>query len=144
MAGSKAQTLNIKMIRWELFSFHLTGALIFRSVFSLQMRRGNWKDFLAVKLQREENLVERAVAPRRRTKEAAAFPRITALHGDADPAVRIQPTRDSVKDLQDHGYNVELVEYSDVGHQITPEMHRKMTELLSTAIQETSNTQKGQ
>jgi phospholipase/carboxylesterase len=48
---------------------------------------------------------------------------ILAFHGDADAAVRYEPTKLCVEQLQGLGYRVELRTYVGVGHMITPDMH---------------------
>lgn len=61
---------------------------------------------------------------------------VVALHGDADNAVLIEPTRLAVDRLQELGYPVELREYPEVRHQITAEMRTVLWSLLRTATEE--------
>ena len=61
---------------------------------------------------------------------------VVALHGDADNAVLIEPTRLAVDRLQELGYPVELREYPEVRHQITAEMRDVLWSLLRTATEE--------
>ena len=58
------------------------------------------------------------------------FPRIVALHGDADEIVPIDPARGLVGRLRNLGYEAVLHEYPGVGHQITPAMETVMLEML--------------
>ena len=59
------------------------------------------------------------------------FPRIVALHGDADEIVPIAPARALVARLRKLGYAVELREYPGVEHTITPAMEAVAVELLA-------------
>jgi len=61
---------------------------------------------------------------------------VVALHGDADNAVLIEPTRLAVARLQELGYSVELREYPEVRHQITAEMRGVLWSLLRGATEE--------
>ncbi len=67
--------------------------------------------------------------------EGATTP-VVALHGDADNAVLIEPTRLAVARLQELGYPVELREYPEVRHQITGEMRGVLWTLLRGATAE--------
>ena len=64
----------------------------------------------------------------------AAPPPIVALHGDADPAVKIQPTRDAVAKLDELGANAALHEYPGIGHMIPPDMRTELHQLLVDAV----------
>jgi phospholipase/carboxylesterase len=65
------------------------------------------------------------------TKTAGTrFPRIVALHGDADEIVPIAPDRALVARLRTLGYDAELREYPGVEHTITPAMEAVAVELL--------------
>jgi phospholipase/carboxylesterase len=66
--------------------------------------------------------------------EPTSYPPIIALHGDADPAVRIEPTRESVAHLESIGLRAELHEYSGVGHSIPPPMRDELLYLLGEAL----------
>ncbi|MCB9702282.1 MAG: alpha/beta fold hydrolase [Myxococcales bacterium] len=60
-------------------------------------------------------------------------PPIVALHGAADTVVALRPTQDAVARLRELGYRVELREYPEVAHQISPEMRRALWALLAEA-----------
>ena len=64
----------------------------------------------------------------------ADFPELVALHGDADKAVKIQPTRDAVAHLSKLGVPVELHEYPGVGHAIPPAMRAELHQLLTARL----------
>jgi phospholipase/carboxylesterase len=53
-------------------------------------------------------------------------PPIVALHGDADPVLPIQPTRDGVGHLRSIGWTAELLEYPSVPHRVRPDMLREV------------------
>lgn len=72
--------------------------------------------------------------PEADAKGLSHSPEFVALHGDADPAVKIQPTRDAVTALQAKGYKVELHEYPGVEHAIPPDMRAEFNELLRLAL----------
>lgn len=57
-------------------------------------------------------------------------PPITALHGDADKAVFLEPTREAVEHLRGLGHEVELEVYPGVGHAIPPEMRDELFRVL--------------
>ena len=59
------------------------------------------------------------------------LPPIVALHGDADPLLRVEPTRDSVRGLRQAGYDVRLVEYPGVKHSVSPAMLRELHSTLA-------------
>jgi phospholipase/carboxylesterase len=61
-------------------------------------------------------------------------PPVVALHGDADRALLIERTRESVAHQQKLGYSVELVEYPGVGHQITSEMRARLWSMLERSL----------
>lgn len=50
------------------------------------------------------------------------FPRIAAMHGDADRIVPIEPARRLHAHLRDLGYEAELREFAGVAHHMTPAM----------------------
>jgi phospholipase/carboxylesterase len=57
-------------------------------------------------------------------------PPIVAFHGDADAAVRYEPTKLCVENLQGLGYRVELRTYVGVGHMISSVIHLDLMESL--------------
>lgn len=57
-------------------------------------------------------------------------PPILAFHGDADVAVRYEPTKLCVEQLRGLGYPVELRTYVGVGHMISPEIHADFMQSL--------------
>ncbi len=61
-------------------------------------------------------------------------PPIVALHGDADPLLTIQPTRDAVRQLREAGFSVALHEYPGVGHSVSPAMRRQLYRQLATLL----------
>ncbi|MBX7080642.1 MAG: dienelactone hydrolase family protein [Nannocystaceae bacterium] len=64
---------------------------------------------------------------------AKGVPRIVALHGSDDGAVKLAPTEAAVEALHKHGWPAELHVYPGVGHIITPEIHRDLDDLLIDA-----------
>lgn len=60
----------------------------------------------------------------------ASAPPILAFHGDADAAVRYEPTKLCVEQLRGLGYPVELRTYVGVGHMISPEIHADFMQAL--------------
>lgn len=68
---------------------------------------------------------------------------ILAFHGDADAAVRYEPTKLCVEQLRGLGYRVELRTYVGVGHMISQDIHDDLmqslreqlpSEVLTTAV----------
>jgi phospholipase/carboxylesterase len=57
-------------------------------------------------------------------------PPIVAYHGDADVAVRYEPTKLAVDHLRTLGYRVELETYVGVGHMISPDIHADLMQAL--------------
>ena len=57
-------------------------------------------------------------------------PPILAFHGDADAAVRYEPTKAAVEHLRGLGYSVELETYVGVGHMISPEIYADLMQAL--------------
>ncbi len=53
-------------------------------------------------------------------------PRIVALHGEIDAAVKFEPTRDAIGHLENLGWPVTLKPYPDVGHAIPPPVRREL------------------
>lgn len=66
------------------------------------------------------------------------YPPIEAFHGTDDRAVTYEPTLQSVKGLQSLGLTVELHTYEGVGHVITPEIHRDLTDEIVDAVRRAS------
>ncbi|MBW2454872.1 MAG: alpha/beta fold hydrolase [Deltaproteobacteria bacterium] len=64
----------------------------------------------------------------------AQAPPIVALHGDADPLLTIQPTRDAVRQLRQAGFAVELHEYPGVRHTVSPAMRRQLYRQLAPLL----------
>lgn len=56
----------------------------------------------------------------------ASPPKIVALHGEADVAVKFEPTRDAVGHLENLGWPVALKHYPEVGHAIPPVVRREL------------------
>jgi phospholipase/carboxylesterase len=63
----------------------------------------------------------------------ARYPRIAAMHGDADELVPIEPTRRLTSHLRALGHDVELREFPGVGHTITAAMEAHSVELFNAA-----------
>ncbi|HET6585598.1 MAG TPA: dienelactone hydrolase family protein [Nannocystaceae bacterium] len=70
----------------------------------------------------------------------ADAPAILAFHGTDDTAVRHEPTVQSVAQLVERGWHVTLKSYDGVGHVITPEIHRDLTDGLVDAIRRASRS----
>lgn len=66
--------------------------------------------------------------------DPTTYPPIVALHGDADPAVKIEPTRESVAQLQKLGLKAELHEYPGIRHAIPPSMRQELHQLLRDSL----------
>jgi phospholipase/carboxylesterase len=62
------------------------------------------------------------------------YPTIEAFHGTEDVAVKYTPTAESVAALQALGLAVHLHTYEGVGHVITPEIHRDVTDTIVDAV----------
>jgi phospholipase/carboxylesterase len=69
-----------------------------------------------------------------RSSEAARIPPILALHGEADPRVPIEPTREAVSALSRLGVRAELQSYPQVEHLLTPRMLRDLSRLIRSAL----------
>ncbi len=61
-------------------------------------------------------------------------PPIIAFHGDADRAVKLEPTEDAVKHLQSAGYAVQLEVYAGVGHAIPPDIRADLFDAIRSAL----------
>jgi len=72
----------------------------------------------------------------------ADAPTIVAFHGTDDTAVRHEPTMQSIAQLVERGWHVTLKSYTGVGHVITPEIHRDLTDGLVDAIRKTTSKTK--
>jgi len=66
--------------------------------------------------------------------DVTKVPPIVALHGDADPAVKIQPTRDAVARLATLGIDAQLHEYADIRHAIPPQMRAELHALIVASL----------
>lgn len=66
--------------------------------------------------------------------DAPRAPRIRAMHGTADPIVTIEPTREAVSRLEAAGFEIELVEFDGVTHEMSPEMHAQLGVWLTEAL----------
>jgi phospholipase/carboxylesterase len=64
------------------------------------------------------------------TSANASAPPILAFHGDADAAVRYEPTKLCVEQLRGLGYRAELRTYVGVGHMISPDIHADLLQSL--------------
>lgn len=63
-----------------------------------------------------------------------AHPKVVALHGTADNAVRYEPTKEAVEALVAKGYAVELKSYEGVRHAIPPQERTDLFDLLDDAL----------
>ncbi len=73
------------------------------------------------------SLLPEALAPRDRVP-------IRALHGDADPVVRVEPTRQLVARLRALGYEVEWVEEPGTEHAVSAAMNARFEEWLEASL----------
>lgn len=64
----------------------------------------------------------------------SAHPKVVALHGTADNAVRYEPTKEAVEALVAKGYAVELKSYEGVRHAIPPQERTDLFDLLDDAL----------
>jgi len=62
------------------------------------------------------------------------LPKIVALHGEADTAVKFAPTREAVGHLEQLGWPATLKPYPEVGHAIPPKMRRELYLQLERAL----------
>jgi phospholipase/carboxylesterase len=67
-------------------------------------------------------------------REGVKYPPIHAFHGTEDVAVKYAPTVASVQALTALGVPAELHTYEGVGHVITPEIHRDVTDAIVDAV----------
>lgn len=63
------------------------------------------------------------------------LPKIIALHGEADPAVKFPPTLAAVEHLEKIGWPIALKRYPDVGHAIPPIVRRELFSQLQRALE---------
>lgn len=63
-------------------------------------------------------------------------PPIRAMHGTADPIVRIEPTRAWIDALRAAGADVTWLELEGVEHVVTPEMNAQLEDWLEQALRE--------
>jgi phospholipase/carboxylesterase len=75
------------------------------------------------------------VLPGNRPNALRAAP-TRAMHGTADPIVRIEPTRAWVQALLASGNEVDFLEFDGVAHTVTPEMNLQFEEWLEEALLE--------
>lgn len=69
-----------------------------------------------------------------------AAPPIIALHGDADPVLPIGQARDTVGALKERGWNVTLLEYPGVRHQLRGDMQRELYRRVRDAMESGSGS----
>lgn len=69
--------------------------------------------------------------------ERRPLPKIVALHGEADAAVKFIPTREAVEHLEKLGWPAILKPYPEVGHAIPPKMRRELYLQLQHALEAT-------
>jgi phospholipase/carboxylesterase len=62
------------------------------------------------------------------------LPKIVALHGEADTAVKFLPTREAVEHLEKLGWSISLRAYPEVGHAIPPKMRSELYLQLQRAL----------
>ena len=67
-------------------------------------------------------------------KAPPGSPPIVALHGDNDAILKIDPTRDVVANLRRRGFDVQLMEYPGVAHNVSGAMRRELYRRLAEAI----------
>lgn len=67
-------------------------------------------------------------------EDASSHPPIVALHGDADPAVKLEPTQQAVERLRELGLDANIHVYPEVGHAIPPPMRAELHQLLRDAL----------
>jgi phospholipase/carboxylesterase len=72
--------------------------------------------------------------------DASSYPKIVALHGDQDAALKIALTRECVAHLRGLGLAVELREHPGVGHAITPAIRDELHALLRASLPSTGAT----
>lgn len=62
------------------------------------------------------------------------LPKIVALHGEIDTAVKLQPTQEAVEHLEKLGWPASLRRYPEVGHAIPPVVRRELYQQLQRAL----------
>ena len=60
---------------------------------------------------------------------------IRSIHGDADPVVRIDPTRQLVARLRGLGYDIEWIEEAGAAHVVSPTMNAQFERWLEAALE---------
>ena len=73
------------------------------------------------------------VPPAARPSPLPAQPPVRAMHGTADPIVRIDPTREWVQQQRDAGVDLTWLELEGVAHVVTPEMNAQFEAWLEEA-----------
>lgn len=68
--------------------------------------------------------------------DGTAYPRLVALHGEADERLPIGPTREAVARLNAIGITAELRGFAGVGHTVSGEMRHELEGLLAATIDE--------
>jgi len=64
------------------------------------------------------------------------LPKIVALHGEVDTAVKLLPTQEAVEHLETLGWPVSLRRYPEVGHAIPPVVRRELYQQLQRALEQ--------
>jgi len=64
------------------------------------------------------------------------LPKIVALHGEIDVAVKLQPTVEAVAYLEKLGWPASLRRYPEVGHAIPPVVRRELYQQLARALEQ--------
>jgi len=63
------------------------------------------------------------------------LPKIIALHGEIDTAVKLLPTQEAVEHLETLGWPASLRRYPEVGHAIPPVVRRELYQQLQRALE---------
>ena len=63
------------------------------------------------------------------------LPKIVALHGEIDAAVKFQPTLEAIAHLEKLGWPASLRRYPEVGHAIPPVVRRELYQQLQRALE---------
>jgi phospholipase/carboxylesterase len=67
-------------------------------------------------------------------REDLRYPSIRSMHGALDPIIPVEPTRALVGRLRERGFDVELHEFDDVGHEMSAEMNALFHQWLDRAV----------
>ncbi|UJR85145.1 alpha/beta hydrolase [Sandaracinus amylolyticus] len=62
------------------------------------------------------------------------FPPIRSMHGTVDPVIPVGPTRVLVDRLRSRGFDIELVEFDGVGHEMSEAMNQTFHRWLERAV----------